>query len=298
MSLTPSSAQNIAKVLTEALPYIQRFTGKTIVVKYGGNAMVDENLKNGFARDIVLMKYVGINPVVVHGGGPQIGDLLKRIGKQSEFVDGMRVTDKETMSVVEMVLGGLVNKEIVQMINAHGGKAVGLTGKDGKLIRAKKLTITRKSPELEAPEIIDIGHVGEAEHIDCSILDLLVKDDFIPVIAPIGVGEDGLAYNINADLVAGKLASTLKAEKLMLLTNIQGLLDKNGQLMRNLSSQRVDELISDGTIYGGMLPKIRSALSAVNQGVKSAHIIDGRVEHAVLLEILTDEGVGTLIQNA
>lgn len=298
MSLTASSAQNIAKVLTEALPYIQRFTGKTIVVKYGGNAMVDENLKNGFARDIVLMKHVGINPVVVHGGGPQIGDLLKRIGKQSEFVDGMRVTDKETMSVVEMVLGGLVNKEIVQMINAHGGKAVGLTGKDGKLIRAKKLTITRHSPELDAPEIIDIGHVGEAEHIDCSILDLLVKDDFIPIIAPIGVGEDGLAYNINADLVAGKLASTLKAEKLMLLTNIQGLLDKSGQLLRNLSSQRVDELIADGTIYGGMLPKIRSALNAVKEGVKSAHIIDGRVEHAVLLEILTNEGVGTLIQNA
>ncbi|MDH5547952.1 MAG: acetylglutamate kinase [Gammaproteobacteria bacterium] len=296
MSKVTRTPHDIAEVLVEALPYIQRFHGKTVVVKYGGNAMVDENLKSSFARDIVLMKHVGINPVVVHGGGPQIGDLLKRVGKESQFVEGMRVTDTETMDIVEMVLGGLVNKEIVNLINQHGGEAVGLTGKDGHTIRAKKLKITRNNPELQAPEIIDIGHVGEAESIDPSLVNMLVKGDFIPVIAPIGVGEDGASYNINADLVAGKLASTLRAEKLILLTNTSGLLDKNDKLLTGLSTEMVDDLIADGTIYGGMLPKTRAALDAVKQGAKTAHIIDGRVEHAVLLEIFTDRGVGTLIQ--
>jgi acetylglutamate kinase len=257
--------------------------------------METEELNNSFARDIVMMKLVGINPVVVHGGGPQIGDLLKRIGKESRFVDGMRVTDSETMDVVEMVLGGLVNKDIVNLINNNGGRAVGLTGKDGQLIRAKKLMITRASPELQAPEIIDIGHVGEVEKVNTDVVDMLVKSDFIPVIAPIGVGEDGASYNINADLVAGKVAEALKAEKLMLLTNTAGLLDKAGQVMTGLSPAEVDTLIADGTIYGGMLPKINCALSAVNHGVTSSHIIDGRVPHAVLLEIFTDAGVGTLI---
>jgi acetylglutamate kinase len=297
MSLTSENAMNIAHVLGEALPYIQRFTGKTIVIKYGGNAMVDDALKSSFARDIVLMKLVGMNPVVVHGGGPQIGQLLEKIGKQSEFIEGMRVTDSETMNVVEMVLGGLVNKEIVSLINQHGGKAVGLTGKDGDLIRAKKMTFTRDNPEMDAPEIIDIGHVGEVEDINTSVVDMLVQGDFIPVIAPVGVGRDGQAYNINADLVAGKLAETLKAEKLILLTNTEGLLDKDGKLLTGLSSTRVDELIADGTIHGGMLPKIGSALEAVRNGVQTAHIIDGRVLHAVMLEIFTDEGVGTLIRS-
>jgi acetylglutamate kinase len=296
MSLTSENAMNIAHVLGEALPYIQRFTGKTIVIKYGGNAMVDDALKSSFARDIVLMKLVGMNPVVVHGGGPQIGQLLEKIGKQSEFIEGMRVTDSETMNVVEMVLGGLVNKEIVSLINQHGGKAVGLTGKDGELIRAKKMTFTRDNPEMDAPEIIDIGHVGEVENINTSVVDMLVQGDFIPVIAPVGVGKDGQAYNINADLVAGKLAETLKAEKLILLTNTEGLLDKDGKLLTGLSSKRVDELIADGTIHGGMLPKIGSALDAVRNGVQTSHIIDGRVQHAVMLEIFTDEGVGTLIR--
>ncbi len=296
MSLSSKAAMNIANVLGEALPYIQNFVGKTIVVKYGGNAMVDENLKAGFARDIVLLKLIGINPVVVHGGGPQIGQLLEKIGKQSEFVDGMRVTDSETMDVVEMVLGGLVNKDIVNLINRHGGKAVGLTGKDGDLIRAKKMVFKRNTPELEAPEIIDIGHVGEVSSINTSVVDMLTQGNFIPVIAPIGTGEDGMSYNINADLVAGKMAETLQAEKLILLTNTEGLLDKEGKLLTGLSSQRVDELIEDGTIHGGMLPKIGSALDAVRSGVNSSHIIDGRVEHAVMLEIFTDEGVGTLIR--
>ena len=296
MSLTPDAAKNVAHVLSEALPYIQRFTGKTLVIKYGGNAMVEESLKQGFARDIVLMKLVGINPVVVHGGGPQIGEHLKRIGKTSEFVQGMRVTDSETMDVVEMVLGGLVNKEIVNLINRHGGMAVGLTGKDGGLIHARKLTLTRNSPELNVPEIIDIGHVGAVASIDPSIINMLTRGNFIPVIAPIGVGPDGHSYNINADLVAGKLAEVLHAEKLMLLTNIQGLLDKDGNLLSGLSAQQVDALIADGTIHGGMLPKIRCALDAVQAGVKAAHIIDGRVAHAVLLELFTDEGVGTLIR--
>jgi len=295
MTIDPSKAINIARVLTEALPYIQRFFGKTIVIKYGGNAMVDEKLKSGFARDVVLMKAVGINPVIVHGGGPQIGELLAKIGKESKFVDGMRVTDSETMDVVEMVLGGLVNKNIVSLINYHGGSAVGLSGKDGALIKAKKLVLNKNAPELKATEIIDLGHVGEVTEIDASVVDMLVQGDFIPVIAPIGVGEDGQSYNINADLVAGKLAETLKAEKLILLTNTQGLLDKNEKLLTGLKSAEVDALIADGTIHGGMLPKIRCALSAVDKGVHAAHIIDGRVEHAVLLEIFTDEGVGTLI---
>ncbi|HET8700283.1 MAG TPA: acetylglutamate kinase [Nitrococcus sp.] len=285
----------VAHVLTEALPYIRRFHGKTLVIKYGGNAMVDLHLKQSFARDIVLMKLVGFNPVVVHGGGPQIGRLLARIGKESEFVDGMRVTDAETMDVVEMVLGGLVNKEIVNLISSQGGRAVGLTGKDGGLIRARKLHISRPSESEKEPEIIDMGHVGEVDSIDSSLIDILTGGAFIPVIAPIGVGVDGRSYNINADLVAGKLAETLGAEKLILLTNTRGVLNKQGELLTGLNLQRVERLIADGTIHGGMLPKIGCALEAVANGVRAAHIIDGRVEHAVLLELFTDSGVGTLI---
>ncbi|MBK1718367.1 acetylglutamate kinase [Thiocystis violacea] len=296
MSLPTEHAQTIAHVLIEALPYIRRFQGKTMVIKYGGNAMVDETLKQGFARDVVLMKLVGINPVIVHGGGPQIGSLLKRLGKVSEFVQGMRVTDAETMDVVEMVLGGLVNKEIVNFINRHGGSAVGLTGKDGDLIRARKMFLKRDAPELQATEIIDIGHVGEVESIDPAIVHMLVKGNFIPVIAPIGVGEDGRSYNINADLVAGKIAEVLKAEKLLLLTNTAGLLDAEGELITQLDIGRVESLIADGVISGGMLPKIGCAIDAVRSGVKSAHIIDGRVEHAVMLDLFTDTGVGTLIR--
>ncbi len=297
MSLDPTSATDIARVLTVALPYIRRFSGKTMVIKYGGNAMVDETLKQGFARDVVLMKLVGMNPVVVHGGGPQIGRLLERIGKESRFVAGMRVTDSETMDVVQMVLGGLVNKEIVSLINQQGGCAVGLTGKDGEMIHARKLKVTREMPELKEPEIIDIGHVGEVESIDAAVLRRLVGEDFIPVIAPIGIGrEDRQSYNINADLVAGKLAETLQAEKLLLLTNTAGVLDKAGELLTGLTPSEVDRLIADGTIHGGMLPKIRCALDAVRGGVRAAHIVDGRVEHACLLELFTDEGVGTLIR--
>jgi acetylglutamate kinase len=296
MSLTIEQAHNVAHVLSEAMPYIQRFRDKTVVIKYGGNAMVDEELKQGFARDVVMMKLVGINPVVVHGGGPQIGNLLKRLGKESEFVQGMRVTDAETMDVVEMVLGGLVNKEIVTLINRHGGSAVGLTGKDGDLIRARRLKVTKDAPGLDEPEIIDIGHVGSVESIDASVVDMLVHSDFIPVIAPIGVGEDGLSYNINADLVAGKVAEVLQAEKLILLTNIEGLLDREGNLLTGLDTRTVDALIEDGTIHGGMLPKIDCALDAVKSGVRTAHIIDGRVPHAVLVELFTDEGIGTLIR--
>jgi acetylglutamate kinase len=296
MSLSSKSASNIAHVLSEGMPYIRRFRGKTIVIKYGGNAMVDATLKSDFARDIVLLKLVGINPVVVHGGGPQIGQLLEKIGKESKFIEGIRVTDSETMDVVEMVLGGLVNKEIVNLITRHGGRAVGLTGKDGDLIHARKMTFTRDLPEIDAPEIIDIGHVGEVASIDPDIVHMLISGDFIPVIAPIGVGDDGHSYNINADLVAGRMAEVLEAEKLILLTNTQGLLDKEGNLLTGLNASDVDQLISDGTIHGGMLPKIRCALSTVNSGVNSAHIIDGRVEHAVLVELFTDEGVGTLIQ--
>ena len=298
MPLTPQSAAERARILTEALPYIQRFQGKTIVIKYGGNAMIDENLKRGFARDVVLMKLVGINPVVVHGGGPQIGQLLDKIGKKSEFVQGMRVTDRETMDVVEMVLGGLVNKEIVNLISQQGGKAVGLSGKDGGLIRAKKMVLQKPQDRAELPsEIIDIGHVGDVSSIDPRLVALLDTGDFIPVIAPIGVGEDGQTYNINADVVAGKLAITLKAEKLILLTNTAGVLDKEGKLLTGLSIKKVKDLITDGTVHGGMLPKVNYALDAVSSGVKTAHIIDGRVEHAVLLEIFTDVGVGTLIKS-
>jgi len=291
------SAADRARILTEALPYIRRFRGKTVVIKYGGNAMVADDLKQGFARDVVLLKLVGINPVVVHGGGPQIGQLLERIGKKSEFVQGMRVTDRETMDVVEMVLGGLVNKEIVNLINQHGGKAVGLTGKDGGLIRARKMTLRRTSDGESVPsEIIDLGLVGEVQGIDPKIVALLDNAEFIPVIAPIGVGEDGQTYNINADVVAGKLAITLGAEKLILLTNTPGVLDKQGRLLTGLSIKDVTALIADGTITGGMLPKVNYALDAVGGGVRSAHIIDGRVPHAVLLELLTDQGVGTLIR--
>jgi acetylglutamate kinase len=297
MSLDRTEALNIAQVLTEALPYIQRFTGKTIVVKFGGNAMVDPLLHESFARDVVLMKLVGMNPVVVHGGGPQIGALLAKLNIHTEFVDGMRVTDAQTMDVVEMVLGGSVNKEIVSSINRNGGKAIGVTGKDGQMIRAHKLTVTRHSPELDAPEILDIGHVGEVDQIDTEVLRVILGSNFIPVIAPIGVGDDGSTYNINADLVAGKLAQVLQAEKLMLLTNVAGLLDKSGQILTGLTTAQVDALIADGTITGGMLPKIRCALDAVKSGCTSAHIVDGRVPHAVLLETFTDEGLGTLITN-
>ena len=285
----------IAEVLTEALPYIRRFRGKSIVIKYGGNAMSDKTLKADFARDVVLMKLVGMNPIVVHGGGPQIGETLSKIGKKTEFIDGMRVTDSETMDIVEMVLGGLVNKEIVNLINLHGGDAVGLSGKDGGLIKAKKMIVKKDSPELDVPEIIDLGHVGDVHSIDKSVIDTLIKEDSIPVVAPIGVDESGQSYNINADLVAGKIAEVLSAEKLIILTNTKGLLDKVGDVLTGISVKEVDNLIKDGTIHGGMLPKIRSALDAVHGGVQTSHIIDGRVKHAVLLEILTDEGVGTLI---
>ena len=292
MTLTPHLAQDKAAILSEALPYIRKFAGKTIVIKYGGNAMTDDALKEGFAKDVVLLKLVGLNPVVVHGGGPQINQLLARIGKQGEFIQGMRVTDSETMDVVEMVLGGLVNKEIVSLINQHGGKAVGVTGKDGNFIRARKMFLKADDGE----ESIDIGQVGEIESIDPSLIALMDTRDFIPVIAPIGVGHDGSAYNINADLVAGKLAETLGAEKLILMTNTEGVLDKNGQLLTGLTASQVDGLFADGTIHGGMLPKISSALDAAKNGVQSVHIIDGRVKHALLLEILTNAGVGTMIR--
>ncbi|GGC95109.1 acetylglutamate kinase [Halopseudomonas salina] len=295
--LSRDAATQVSRVLTEALPYIQRFTGKTIVIKYGGNAMESDELKNSFARDIVLMKTVGINPVVVHGGGPQIGDLLKRLNIESRFVDGMRVTDTQTMDVVEMVLGGQVNKDIVNLINQHGGSAIGLTGKDAGLIKARKLKVSVNTQGLDKPEIIDIGHVGEVVEINTRLINRLVSDDYIPVIAPIGVGADGASYNINADLVAGKVAEALQAEKLMLLTNIAGLMDKAGNVLTGLTTAQVDALIADGTIYGGMLPKIRCALDAVQGGVSSAIIVDGRVPNAILLEIFTDTGVGTLITN-
>ena len=289
-------AHQIADVLIEALPYIQRFKGKTIVVKFGGNAMVDEELKHSFARDIVLMKLVGLNPIVVHGGGPQIGQLLARLGKTTGFVDGLRITDSETMDVVEMVLGGLVNKEIVSLINQHGGKAVGLTGKDGDFIHARKIQLKKSVHDSDdASEIIDLGHVGEVSSIDPAVVDMLGRSNFIPVIAPIGVGSDGRSYNINADLVAGKIAEVLKAEKLILLTNTAGILDKEGNLLTGLSIKNIDELIADGTISAGMIPKTRCATDALKGGVNSVHIIDGRVEHAVLLELFTDQGVGTLL---
>lgn len=296
MTLSHDAALNVAKVLTEALPYIQRFAGKTIVIKYGGNAMTDPELENSFARDIVLLKTVGLNPIVVHGGGPQIGDLLAKIGKESKFIDGMRVTDAETMDVVEMVLGGLVNKSIVNLINQNGGRAMGLTGKDGNLIRAKKLSLEKAHAD-GTIEKIDIGQVGEVAGIKTDVLDMFISSDFIPVIAPVGVGDEGESYNINADLVAGKVAEAMKAEKLILLTNITGVLDKDKNILTGLTTQDVDALIADGTIYGGMIPKIACALDAVKGGVVSAHIIDGRLHHASLLEIFTDEGIGTLISN-
>ncbi|EON93458.1 acetylglutamate kinase [Marinobacter lipolyticus SM19] len=295
MALDRETAMQVASVLSRGLPYIQRFTGKTVVIKYGGNAMENEDLKSSFARDVVLMKLVGINPIVVHGGGPQIGGLLERLNIQSRFVNGMRVTDSETMDVVEMVLGGQVNKEIVSLINAHGGTAVGLTGKDANLIRARKLEVVNSSAELERPEIIDIGHVGEVDSVNVEVIEMLTRSNVIPVIAPIGVGPDGASYNINADLVAGKVAEAMKAEKLILLTNVSGLKSKEGKVLTGLTAQQVNDLIEDGTIHGGMLPKIRCALNAVENGVRTSHIIDGRVAHATLLEIFTDEGVGTLI---
>ncbi len=288
-----SAAALKAQTLAEALPYIKRFFDKTIVIKYGGNAMTDEHLKNCFALDVVLLKLVGMNPVVVHGGGPQINEMLDRLGKKGEFIQGMRVTDAETMDVVEMVLGGQVNKDIVNLINRHGGKAVGLTGQDGNFIHAHKLLME----DLNDPtKMIDVGQVGEITAIDPSIINFLDSGDFIPVVAPIGVGEDGDTYNINADVVAGKLAEILGAEKLILLTNTPGVLDKAGNLLTGLTPKQIDDLVADGTLSGGMLPKIGSALDAARSGVKSVHIIDGRVEHALLLEVLTDEGVGTLIK--
>lgn len=291
MALSPASAALKAQILAEALPYIQRFHDRTIVIKYGGNAMTEPQLKAGFARDVVMLKLVGMNPVVVHGGGPQIGGLLEKMGIKSEFRQGMRVTDEPTMNVVEMVLGEL-NQEIVGLINSHGGKAVGLTGQDGAFLRARKLMLKDEQNGAD----IDIGLVGEIENIDPELINLLDSRDFIPVIAPIGVGGNGEAYNINADLVAGKLAECLRAEKLVLMTNITGVLDKDGNLLTGLTATEIERLFADGTIHGGMLPKIGSALDAVKQGVRSSHIIDGRVEHALLLEILTNEGVGTLIR--
>ena len=290
MTLNLNDAPNVAQVLTAALPYIQRYQGKTIVVKYGGNAMTEQRLKASFARDVVLMKLVGIQPIIVHGGGPQIGDMLKRIGKESKFIDGMRVTDAETMDVVEMVLGGLVNKEIVNLINHSGGRAVGLTGKDGPLIIARQLGTGAGTPQHE------LGFVGEVSAINRSVLDFFAAGAFIPIIAPIGVGTDGSSFNINADLVAGKIASVMQAEKLMLLTNTAGVLGADGQLMNNIDATTIRRLIDNGTISGGMLPKVQTALDAVDAGVRRAHIVDGRVDHAVLLELFTDEGVGTLIE--
>ncbi len=292
-----TDAVNTAEVLTEALPYIQRYHGKTIVIKYGGNAMVDETLKTGFARDVVLMKLVGMNPVVVHGGGPQISDLLKRVGKETRFVEGMRVTDRETMDIVEMVLGGLVNKEIVTLINSHGGKAIGLSGKDGNLIRARKMVLRQDDPSPGDATFVDIGHVGEVQSIDPRVVAVLDEERFIPVIAPIGTGDDGQTYNINADVVAGKLAITLNAAKLILLTNTPGVLDDNNELVRELLLKNIQTLIDNQTIQGGMLPKVNCAADAVASGVDSAVIVDGRVPHAVLLEIFTDMGVGTQIRS-
>jgi acetylglutamate kinase len=293
--MTLNTTQDIAAVLTEALPYIQRFHGKTIVVKYGGNAMIDEDLKNSFARDIVLMKLVGMNPIVVHGGGPQIGSLLEKLGIQSHFVNGMRVTDTETMDVVEMVLGGLVNKQIVSLLNKNGGKAIGITGKDGDFIHCRKLTISRQTPEMQAPEIIDIGQVGEVISVNPAVINMMLSSDFIPVIAPIGTDANGGTYNINADIVAGKVAALLNAEKLILLTNITGVKNNEGSVVPTLTLDEVNNMIADGTIHGGMLPKIACALDAMSAGVNSVQIIDGRVPHATLLEIFTDKGIGTQI---
>jgi acetylglutamate kinase len=287
-----SDAISRAALLAEAMPYITKYHGKTIVIKYGGNAMIDEDLKKGFAKDVILLKLVGINPVVVHGGGPQIDAALKRVGKQGEFVQGIRITDAETMEIVEWVLGGEVQQDIVMLINQFGGKAVGLTGKDGGLIKAKKMLIPNEN---NPNEMLDVGQVGEIDQIDASVVKALQDDAFIPIISPIGFGEDGIAYNINADIVAGKLAQVLNAEKLVMMTNIKGVLNKEGQLLTQLSYTQIDELFKDGTLSGGMLPKISSALDASKAGVKSVHIIDGRVPHSLLLEILTEEAFGTLI---
>lgn len=279
-----------AGILAEALPYIRRFAGCTLVIKYGGNAMTEPHLKEGFAKDIVLLKLVGINPVIVHGGGPQINEMLEKIGKVGEFVQGMRVTDNETMNIVEMVLGGHVNKEIVSLLNVHGGKAVGITGRDNHFIRAKKLTVN--TPEQKD---VDIGQVGEIESMDCTLIKQMTAAGYIPVVAPIGVGENGEAFNINADLVAGRLAQELNAEKLVLMTNITGVMDKAGNLLTNLTPSKINALVEDGTLSGGMLPKISSALEAAQNGVKAVHIIDGRVPNVLLLEIFTDSGIGTMI---
>lgn len=287
-------ALNTAKVLSEALPYIQKFSGKTIVIKYGGNAMTEPALKNSFARDMVLLKQVGLQPIVVHGGGPQIGALLEKLGKESKFVSGMRVTDRETMDVVEMVLGGKVNKEIVHLISQQGGKAVGLSGKDGDLIHAEQLLVQPDAPEADVPEIIDLGHVGSVTGINPAVLNTFIANDIIPVIAPIGVGEDGQTYNINADSVAASIASVMASEKLILLTNTAGVM-QDDKLLTGLAPETIQALIAQGVISGGMIPKVNCAISAIQSGVHTAHIIDGRVEHAVLLELFTDEGIGTLI---
>src|SRR3990172_695719 len=297
MSQSPNAADSAAdqaRILAEALPYIKRFHGKTIVIKFGGNAMADDALKAGFARDVVLLKLVGMNPVVVHGGGPQIEQLLARLGMKGEFVQGMRVTDADTMDVVEMVLGGQVNKEVVELINQAGGKAVGLTGQDGALIRARKMLVPSEGKKNER---LDIGQVGEIESIDPSVISALEHSGFIPVVAPIATGADGTTYNINADLVAGKLAEVLRAEKLVVLTNTPGVLDKDGKLLSGLTPRKIDDLVAKGVISGGMLPKIASVLDAARAGVKACHIIDGRVPHALLLEVLTDAGIGTLIRS-
>jgi acetylglutamate kinase len=294
MALDLEQAMHTADVLTEALPYIQRFEGKVMVVKYGGNAMTDPILESSFARDIVMLKTVGIHPVVVHGGGPQVDNLLKELGRSSDRIDGMRVTDKATMDVVEMVLGGSVNKSIVNLINKHGGRAIGLTGKDASLIRARKLPMS-KTDEQGNPQQIDLGFVGDVVSINRDVIDLMIASNFIPVIAPLGVDDEGNTYNINADVVAGKVAEFMLAEKLILLTNIKGVLDKEGNVATGLTPAKVDEMIADGTISGGMIPKISYALEAVKNGVKSAVIVDGRVPHATLLEVFTDKGVGTLI---
>lgn len=294
--LAPDPALLAAQVLTQALPYIQRYQGKCMVIKYGGNAMVDEALKSAFARDLVLMKLVGIHPIIVHGGGPQIDSLLQRLGKESRFIEGMRVTDAETMEAVEMVLGGVVNKQIVTLINSHGGRAIGLTGKDGPLIHARKLVLKQRGLAGSDSASVDLGQVGEVSGINRPVLDYLTRGDFIPVIAPIGVGPDGASYNINADLVAGKIAEVMQAEKLIVLTNIRGLLNKQGELLSGLGASEVAALMADGTISGGMLPKMDAVLDAVQAGVPRAHIIDGRIEHAVLLELFTDSGIGTLIE--
>jgi len=283
-----------ASVLVESLPYIKKFYGKTIVIKYGGHAMVDEELKSSFAKDIVLLKYIGISPVIVHGGGPQIGEMLKKLNIQSTFVSGMRVTDKETMNIVEMVLAGKVNKDIVNLINKNGGKGIGLSGKDGELIKAKKLVINEENELVKTPEIIDLGHVGEVESVNTKVIDT-IKDEFIPIIAPVGIGDDFEPYNINADLVAGAVASALKAEKLILLTDVRGILDKDKHLLSSLDKKKIRIMKKDGTIQGGMIPKVDCALSALENGVNKAHIIDGRIKHSVLLEIFTDTGIGTQI---